>query len=445
MKETKEKAAVTGDAFSAPGYSRSRWAYIAECAFEYFVALLVADPFVTTLLKYIGLDDSTTGIIQSLISVAFLFQLCSIFVVQRITNVKKVAATVHGISQLLFMSLYLVPFMPFAKEYQTVVIFVCFLAGYFGNYLVTSVIFRWGNSYVDPGKRARYAATKEMISLLTGVIVTYVMSQVIGHYEAAGDLKTGFLFTAIVMTVVSSIDFICLLLIKNRITEPPKKEDIIPFKTVLKMLFTNKGFVSVVILTVIWQFAQYMTVGFLGTYKLGELGIDIETVQLINIAGQMGRFALSRPFGRYTDKHSYAKGISLGLTVVGISFLINIFTSPEYWWLIIPYTLLFNIAMAGIGQNLHNIIYNFVDEKLFVQASAIKNSIGGICGFVASFLGGMLVKVVQGNASAGTTAMTVFGMEIYAQQMLSLISFVGVVGAIIFTRIVLEKQKTIAK
>ena len=151
------------------------------------------------------------------------------------------------------------------------------------------------------------------------------------------------------------------------------------------------------------------------------------------------------PFGRYTDKHSYAKGISLGLTVVGISFLINIFTSPEYWWLIIPYTLLFNIAMAGIGQNLHNIIYNFVDEKLFVQASAIKNSIGGICGFVASFLGGMLVKVVQGNASAGTTAMTVFGMEVYAQQMLSLISFVGVVGAIIFTRIVLEKQKTIAK
>lgn len=445
MQETKEKAAVTGDSFSAPGYARSRWAYIAECAFEYFIALLVADPFVTTLLKYIGLDDSTTGIIQSLISVAFLFQLCSIFVVQRITNVKKVAATVHGIGQLLFMSLYLVPFMPFAKEYQTVIIFVCFLVGYFGNYLVTSVIFRWGNSYVDPGKRARYAATKEMISLLTGVIVTLVMSMVIDHYEAAGDLRTGFIFTAIVMAVVCAIDFICLLLIKNRVSEPPKKEDIIPFKVVLKTLFTNKGFVCVVILTLIWQFANYMTLGFMGTYKLGELGMDIDTVTFINIAGQMGRFALSRPIGRYTDKRSYAKGITLGLTIVATSFFINIFTSPSCWWLVIVYTVIYNVAMAGIGQNLFNIVYNFVDEKLFVQASAIKNSIGGLCGFGASFLGGLIVKLVQGNAAEGTTAIVIGGMEIYAQQILSLISFLFAVGAIIFTRVFLEKQKTIAK
>jgi hypothetical protein len=201
----------------------------------------------------------------------------------------------------------------------------------------------------------------------------------------------------------------------------------------------------VVILTLIWQFANYMTLGFMGTYKLGELGMDIDTVTFINIAGQMGRFALSRPIGRYTDKRSYAKGITLGLTIVATSFFINIFTSPSCWWLVIVYTIIYNVAMAGIGQNLFNIVYNFVDEKLFVQASAIKNSIGGLCGFGASFLGGLIVKLVQGNAAEGTTAIVIGGMEIYAQQILSLISFLFAVGAIIFTRVVLEKQKTIAK
>lgn len=439
MQETQEKAAVRTDPFGAPGYARSRWAYIAECAFEYFVALLVADPFITKLLKYLEFDDATTGIIQSLISFAFLFQLASIFVVQRITNVKKVAATVHAVAQLLFMCLYLVPFMPFAQEFRTAVVIGCFLLAYFGNYLVTSIIFRWGNSYVDPHKRARYAATKEMISLLSGVIVTFAMSYVMDRFDAAGDLKTGFIFTAIVMAVVCAIDLTCLLLMKNRISEPPKKEDIVPFGKVLKILFTNKGFVYVIILTVIWQSAYYMTLGFMGTYKLEELGMTVFVVQVINIAGQMARFAISRPFGRYTDKRSYAKGLALGMTVAAVAYLCNVFTTPSLWWFVIIFTVLSNAAMAGISQNLFNIVYNFVDEKYFVQASAIKNSIGGVCGFLASLVGGQILEAVQKNGN------TVFGIPMYGQQLLSLISLVLAVAAILFTRLVLEKQKTIAR
>lgn len=439
MNQTTEKTEAAVDAYKAPGYARSRWAYVAECAFEYFIALLVAEPFLTKLLTYIGLDDSTIFVIQSLISFAFLFQLCSIFVVQRITNVKKVAATVHGISQLLFMSLYLVPFMPFAKEYKAGVVIACFLGAYFGNYLVTSVIFRWGNSYVDPSKRARYAATKEMISLLSGVIVTLVMSWVFEQYEKTGDLRTAFILTAIVMTVVCAIDFICLLLIKNRVSEPPKKEDIVPFGQVLKILFTNKGFVYVVILTVLWQCAHYMTLGAMGTYKQKELGMTVLAIQVINIAGQMARFALSRPFGRYTDKRSYSKGLALGLTVAAAGYLVNIFTTPSNWWLVIVYTILFNISQAGISQNLFNIVYNFVDEKYFVQASAIKNSIGGVCGFLIALVGSRILGAVQASGN------TVFGMEIYGQQILSVISLVFAVLAILFTHLVLGKQKIIAR
>lgn len=439
MNQTKASLSATVDPYNASGYSRSRISYIAECTFEYFIALLVADPFLTKLLSYIGLDDATIGIIQSLISFAFLFQLASIFVVQRITNVKKVAATVHGISQLLFTCLYLVPFLPFAKEHKTVLIFVCFLAAYFGNYLVTSVIFRWGNSYVDPGKRARYGATKEMTSLISGVIVTLVMSWLIRHYEEAGELRTGFLFTAIVMAVVCALDFICLMLMKNRISEPPPKKDIVPPGQVIRILFTNKGFVSVIVLTAIWQCAYYMTLGFMGTYKQGELGLTVLSVQIINIGSQMARFAISRPFGKYTDKHSYAKGLALGMTVAAVGYFINMFTCPSLWWFVIVYTVLANVAMAGISQNLFNIVYNFVEEKYFVQASAIKQSIGGVVGFCASLIGSRILTAVQANGN------TVLGLSLYGQQLLSAISLVLTIGAIAFTHLVLGKQKIMAK
>ena len=100
--------------FHSPEYRRSRRAYIMECTFEYFVSLLVTDAFLVKLLSSIGLSDALIGIIASFVSMAFLFQLFSVFVVQRITNTKRFVILFHSVSQLFFMSLYLLPFLSFA-------------------------------------------------------------------------------------------------------------------------------------------------------------------------------------------------------------------------------------------------------------------------------------------------------------------------------------------
>ena len=52
---------MTDQIFQTPAYKRSRWAYILECAFEYFVALMVADAFLATLLTELGLNDAVIG------------------------------------------------------------------------------------------------------------------------------------------------------------------------------------------------------------------------------------------------------------------------------------------------------------------------------------------------------------------------------------------------
>ena len=67
------------DLFDSPSYKRSRVAYHIQCVTEYLVTLLVADAFLAKLLKQIGLSDSSIGIVSSLMSLAFLVQLCTIF------------------------------------------------------------------------------------------------------------------------------------------------------------------------------------------------------------------------------------------------------------------------------------------------------------------------------------------------------------------------------
>ncbi len=425
--------------FKSPAYVRSRWAYTLECAFEYFVALLVGDAFLANLLSYMGIDDAAIGVISSLISLAFLFQLAAIFVVQRITDIKKVAIPVHCIGQMFFLLLYLLPFCNLPAPLRTVAVIACVMLGYFGNYMVVSLIFKWGNSYIDPLTRANFAATKEMISLLAGTVVTLCVGWVVDAFAAAGDITGGFLFIAAMMLLINLCDFICLMLIKNQTHKRPAKGEVVPFWQVVRILVSNKSFVCVVLLGSMINAATYMTIGFMGIYKTKDLLLTVGTVQLINIGGCLARFALSKPIARYSDKRSYAKGIKLGMTVALLAYIINVFVAPETWWLVIIFTLIYHISCAGTGQNMMNIIYSYVDSRYFVEASAIKNSVSGLCGFGASLLGGVILDAVQKNGNQ------IFGISLYGQQLLSAISALILLVGILFVSRVLEKRPIIAK
>ena len=425
--------------FSSPACVRSRRAYTLECAFEYFVALMVGDAFLAHLLSYMGIEDAVIGVISSLISLAFLFQLAAIFVVQRITNVKKVAVLVHCIGQTFFMLLYLLPFFGIPAPLRTIVVIGCVMLGYFCNYLVVSVIFKWGNSYVNPLTRADFSATKEMISLLAGTVVSLSMGWAVDSFAAAGNVTGGFLFVAVMILVFNLCDFFCLMLMKNQKQERAQKDKVTPFWQVVRILLTNKSFVCVVILGALINAATYMTVGFMGTYKTKDLLYTVGTVQLINIGGCLARFALTKPIARYADKTSYAKGIKLGMLIAVVAFAVNMFTAPDLRALVIVFTLILNISYAGTAQNMMNIVYSYVDSRYFVEASAIKNSVAGLCGFGASLVGGVILDAVQKNGNQ------VLGVPLYGQQLLSAISALILIVGIIFVSRVLEKRAVIAK
>lgn len=419
--------------FDSPAYKRSRTAYKWECTFEYFVALLVGDAFLANLLTHIGFTDAEAGIISSLITLAFLFQLIAVFVVRKITNTKVFAILFHSLSQLFFMSLYIIPFLPFATPIKKPLVVVCILFAYFGNYMVSTLIFRWGNSYVDPQKRASYTAGKEMISLISGMVVSFGAGFIIDKFKESNNIKGGFIFSAIAIFIFCLSDLTMLLLIKNDKKPKADKSERASMKDVLVNTLGNKSFRSVVILTVLWDASRFIVIGFLGTYK--NMLYSMSVVQLVNVLAQFARAVFSKPFARYTQKRTFAKGAELGLVIAATAMLVNIFTTPQTAFLIIVYTVLYNVCMAGVSGNLTNITYSYVDSRYFAEASAIKNSVGGIFGFCASLLGGKILAAVQANGNV------VFGIHMYGQQLLSAISFLMMIITILFAHFVVSRQK----
>ncbi len=425
--------------FETPEYKRSRKAYCLECMFEYFVALCVTESFLAKLLTSMGLSDALIGVISSLISLAFLFQLFSVFVVSRITNTKRFAIIFHSVGQLFFMALYLLPFLPIELPFRKVLVVICILSAYFGNYFVTSVIYRWGNSYVAPTKLGLYSAKKEALSLVAGAAMSLALGYIMDVFEAKGNLEGSFLFAAIGILIFCLCDFICLLMIKNHIRKREETHAKKPMKDIFRHTLGNHKFRMVVLLTVIIEVARYMTVGFLGVYRLNDLLFSVSVIQIINIASYLIRAGLSAPFGKFSDKYSYATGIKLALVICTVAFLFLTVTTPSTRWLIVVYTVLYAVAQGGLVSNLMNVTYSYVEWEYFVEASAIKNSIGGVCGFCASLLGSRILAAVQKNGN------TVFGVPIYAQQLLAIISVILFVAALIFVWRVIEKMKPLER
>ncbi len=422
--------------YDTPEYKRSRSAYLIECAFEYFVALLVTDAFLANILKSIGFSDEATGVMSSIISLAFLFQLFSVLIIRKITNTKAVAIAFHSVSQIFFMSLYLVPFLPSVPDSaKQVITVVCLLLAYFGNYMVSNLIYRWGNSYVDPNKRGRYSAGKEIVSLFAGMIVSLVIAYVMDIFEANGNTKGSFIFAAVGILVFSIADFAMLMTIKNDKKPKGEKGSNASMSEVMKNTLGNKNFRHIVILMILWDAGRYFTIGFLGTYKIVDLGYSLAMSQVINLVSVIVRILASRPFGKFADKYSFAKGAKLGLLVALIAFVFGMFSTPETRFFIVIYTVLYNAALGGIVGNLVNITYSYVDSKYFAEASAIKNSIAGVLGFIASLVGGKILSAVQANGNQ------LLGKTVYGQQILFVISAAFMIAAIVYTRLVITKQE----
>jgi hypothetical protein len=224
-----------------------------------------------------------------------------------------------------------------------------------------------------------------------------------------------------------------LLLIKNNVKPKAEKGSHASMKDIIENTIFNKNFLSVVILMILWDSSRYIVVGFLGTYR--NMLFDLSVVQIINVAGQLARALLSKPFGRYTEKRTFAKGIELGLIIAAVGMLINVFTTPQTAFCIVIYTILYNVCLAGVSGNITNITYSYVDSRYFAEASAIKNSIAGLFGFGAS----LVVSKILGAVNAAEPVL--FGVRIYGQQVLSLISFAMFILTILFTHFVVAKQK----
>ena len=410
---------------------RSRFMYILEAAFDYFISILVAGAYLAKVTSYIGMSDSMTGILTAFVSLGCGMQIVAVFLT-RMKRVKSMVVTASIVNQLLFATVYLVPFLPETLRVpRSVILLVALLAAQAVMNVTRSSMINWMMSHVDDRQRGVFTAKKEIVSLVGGIAFNFLMGAVIDVFEANGNQRGAFFVCALTVLGLSLLHTFTLLLT----AEKEKDEKDKPYVSFRALLF-DKNLVKIIVFSVLWHIAQYICAPFLGAYEVGTLGFSMTFIATLSMVASLTRVGVSMPMGRFADKHSFASAMMLCFVIRTVAFLAVAFSAPGVGKFILPvYTVLNAVSMAGISGGTINLVYDYVPREGRVAAMALQNAIAGVAGFLTTLAVSPLVDRIQANGN------TFLGFPIYAQQLLAIFACIGNIIVVLYLLFVIQRMK----
>lgn len=421
-------------------YKLSRFLYIIEAALEYFVSIGISLTYLPVLGAAIGLKDSLIAIIESFVSLGASFQILAVLLVKK-KRVKPVVTSMHILSQIFFACVWFVPLFKMSSAARVALFVIMLLSAHVIHNIINAPKINWYMSLVDHHKRGVFTATKEIVSLISGMLFTTFYGKMIQYFEDAGNMRMAFILCGALLLFIMFSHTLTLLFSKEKPqSEKEALEHDKPIKEQLKHIVSDKALLKVILIPVLWSAIQSMTNPFYSTYQRNVMGLQTGTISIIIAVGSILRAVFSIPMGRYADKKSFSKMLNLCFFISLISVLVNVFSGfmiggalsivavAGFWFL-------HYIAYAGINSGIMNIIYDYVDKDRQMVALAFKSSLAGIIGFLATLLFAPVVDWIN------SLNLVLFGYAVYAQQVLGIIAVVLVAFLMMYNKKVVGKQK----
>ncbi|MBR2343262.1 MAG: MFS transporter [Clostridia bacterium] len=414
-------------------YKTSRFLFILEATFEYFISLLVTGAYLAKITSSLGMSDSMTGILTSFVSLGCGFQIIAIFLANK-RPVKRWVTVLHSINQLTFALMYLVPFIKLTKTAKIVLFIAFLLMGHIINNVVNPPKINWFMSLVDDNKRGGFTAKKEMVSLIGGMVFSFGMGIIIDHFEMGGNLNGAFIVCGVTVFGLMLLHSATLIFSKEK---PVEEKEKISTKQLLGELIRDKKLFKVILVSVLWNIVNYSATPFYGSYQIKELGFSMTFVSILSGAYAIVRTIFSQPMGKFADKNSFASMLNICFTIMLVGFGINIFTVPENGKIFYTvYYMLNAVAMAGINSATINLIYDYVDKEKRIGALALKSTLAGGAGFFTTIAVSPLVSYIQKNGNS------FLGLNVYAQQVVSSLAAILLIVLILYLNLVVKKIKS---
>lgn len=408
----------------------SRGLYFVECLLEYFINILVSGAYLAKLTTTIGISDGMTAILSELTALSGIFQIFSIYLSHK-TPVKKWLIPMMTVPQLLFAGVYLIPLFDI-KLSASAIFFVAIFAARAIASVASPIKLNWFMSLVEPTKRGQFSATNVIISTVGAMAFTFTASALIDYFEESGNMNGAYLTFSIMILVLTFLHVLSLMLARENAAPTVFKSES-PFSSI-GVLMKNKAYMRVVVLYALFGIASATTTPFLGTYQINELGFSMTFISVLDIVMSILTIIATYFFGKYSMHVSYSNLVRMSHIFYVFAFAFIIFTTPSIGvFTFIGYRIMLLVGGAMRTASATTLLYGMAPPEDRITALAINTIVTGVISFVTTLAITPLVNYIQSSGN------TVFGMQIYAQQVLAVISTSLFVAVILYYHVFCKK------
>ena len=412
------------------GYGVSRLMYMVEALFEYFISILTTGVYLAKVTTTIGISDSMTAILSSIGSLSGVFQIISIYLAHK-TPVKRWVVPMQLITTLMFASLYMIPLIKLDIN-VSLIFFIIMVSANALQSIASPIKVNWFMSLVPSHERGMYRSKLTIMSVVGGTLFSLFASAVIAYFEEHGSENSVFIVLTVMTFILVILHIIPLLVAKEKYEVRDRSES--PLKSVVS-LFKNRNYRTLVVIFTLYSISSGITTPFLNTYQLNELGFSLSFIAAINVIVNVVWILLLVIFGVVSYKHSHNSIMTLGYISSILAYVFVVISTPENGAVTFTlYKIILLIYNASNSVSHTNMIFEMTPPEDRTSAVAIATICSGVCSFLSTLAVTPLVNYIQKNG------FSIFGINVYAQQLLAAISALIVVAVAILLITVGKKK-----
>ncbi len=415
-------------------FEKSRRRYIVGDAAAQTIVQLAGGTFLVSLMLSVGFSDAQAGVLTSVASLAALFQLFTMRMVNHLKK-RKLFVCLMTVQKLYLAFIFFIPLLPVPDSTRQLLVIAGYSVAQICAQIGTPATQDWIASLVPARLRGNYFSRKDAVCVF--VTVTMMMLSGIVMDATAGERQsTGFTLNGsiiLILVLLNAWAFSCMkeprlgemnadgkemhgkLKYKYSKKTPTHDGNLL---MEMKDAFKKSDFRMAFMLTLLWQTAFYCATPFNSSYQLEELGMPFTFIMVMGFVCNMLRIAITPLMGRLGDKHGMAFLYKYSLIGILLYFIFFAMAVPSNAYpMVILGTVSSALGWSFAGIGLFGVQLELLEEgKRDIQLSILL-ALSGAYGFLVSFASGCLLDFLQ------RVLATLPGQKLYAQQ------FTNILGA----------------
>lgn len=362
--------------------------------------------FLVAMAMQMGASNFQIGLLAALPTLSNIFQLVSIWLVQRYNNRRAISVISSVCARFPLLVIGVLPFVFPAGTSINVLIFLLFFHYFLGSISGASWN-SWMKDLVPTERLGSYFSYRTRMSQIVNVILS-ILTALATDYVKANYPQYEYIAYPM-MFIAGGVTGLIAVYMMSRTPEP---QGFMENGHLLKMIrkpLKDPNFRKLLLFNSTWAFSLNLATPFLSVYLMKTLNISLSVIIGLNIISQLSSILFMRIWGNYSDRYSNKTVIRICapayiLCIVGWSLVGNYILTVPF---LVVIHIISGLTTGGINLAINNIGLKLAPSNESIVYIAARNMINAFIPALAPLFGGMIADFLVSHEMIADYSLTV--------------------------------------